>query len=653
MRLDRRLALTDIDVALAILGALFSAGLAIGLAMSGYRFIYVVAGAVPSVACIAYLALRTRRSLPLPSSRAEDRPSLYLVLNILFLLLLCYSILALYLRPEVYERPLGYFVSIGLMSAVVAVEILVSPPKKAHVLVAIVKIIIVALSLAWSQQLIFPDVMGSDPWYHQRFTAEMISDGHLPERVQYYRYPIMHLLTGTTSMVADLDYRTASMLSMNLAQVVCDLAFVFLLGRLVHSARAGLLAALMLAVSSNHIGIGFWMTPSYAAITFLPIILYLHFRIVREGQLRMVALSIVAMLALAQTHPLTSMCMAAMLVLSLIGLWMYRRTDPTGTGWKPVPASIAVTALFIIGLSLFWTISSGHMDWIVDRLTGGSDHALVQGGLAPTEDIVAVVESGPTGSSGAGAIELDGSEYMRSLPEWKRLFHQLGVFTFVTLAFVGSLALLSRKLRNENGLAVVLVVFVLIATAFFGLTFRLDILPGRWFLFSLVVAAVPVGVALLSVFGGTRNAMARMPLLGGFVFALTFVMIMIPTANADNPALKSFSTRYALTESELQAIDAALANWNGLIAADADYLYPAAEISGRREVSSIGDSLLSRDFTEHGDSMVVIREYILHDTFRLASYSLWQLDYDPRHELDEQGFSKVYDSGSVSAFTQS
>jgi hypothetical protein len=90
-----------------------------------------------------------------------------------------------------------------------------------------------------------------------------------------------------------------------------------------------------------------------------------------------------------------------------------------------------------------------------------------------------------------------------------------------------------------------------------------------------------------------------------------------------------------------------------LIAADADYLYPASQVSGGGPVSSIGNSLLSRDFTEHGDSMVVIREHILHDTFRLESYSLWQLDYDPRLELDEQGFSKVYDAGSVSAFVQS
>ena len=47
--------------------------------------------------------------------------------------------------------------------------------------------------------------------------------------------------------------------------------------------------------------------------------------------------------------------------------------------------------------------------------------------------------------------------------------------------------------------------------------------------------------------------------------------------------------------------------------------------------------------------LVLIRQEIVTNPFR-ARPGVFRLNYDPREALTQQGFSKIYDSGSVSGF---
>jgi len=123
-------------------------------------------------------------------------------------------------------------------------------------------------------------------------------------------------------------------------------------------------------------------------------------------------------------------------------------------------------------------------------------------------------------------------------------------------------------------------------------------------------------------------------------------MIMSPTANLDNPALSpNTQVRYALIESELQAVKTASNMWNKTIGVDGYYSelrmtsYSVKEIN--REIAYV-------NYTDCQDLFVLIRKEIVDRPF-LLSY-VYRLDYDPRDVLSNQIYSRVYDCDSVSGF---
>jgi hypothetical protein len=80
---------------------------------------------------------------------------------------------------------------------------------------------------------------------------------------------------------------------------------------------------------------------------------------------------------------------------------------------------------------------------------------------------------------------------------------------------------------------------------------------------------------------------------------------------------------------------------------DLDYL---PNLKGR--IVSICDQIYTQDFTSCQNMFVLIREEIIVNPFKILGYSPFRLNYDPKQTLDEQGFSKVYDCGSVGGFVK-
>ena len=353
-------AINELDKTLAFLGLLFSLILTIWLAITIDRPIYITVGIFSFLACAVYLL--TRRNLPLSAIPSIDQiranPWLYKVLNILFFLLLSYSILSIYLIPELYTRPLGYFISIALMAAIVAVEILFLSPNKSRIYFALFKIIILGLSLRWSQQLIFPSLVGIDPWAHQWFTLKILDAGHIPEGWGYSKLPVFHLITGAAMLITDLNYKMATMLSIGLLQVVCDTLFVFLLGRFILNAKVGLLAALLLMVANLHIVYGFWTIPNTAAVTLILPIIYLLFKIRKEKPTLAVSLSLLLMAVLILTHPIVTMCLAILLFVFWAGFQIYARLYGEKSA---TPVTLTIAILFTVAMFGYWTYVSGHL----------------------------------------------------------------------------------------------------------------------------------------------------------------------------------------------------------------------------------------------------------------------------------------------------
>lgn len=661
-----RKALDEPDRSLAMLGVLLAAGLTVWLALNMNEVTYTVAGIVSLLACLAYLVMRGRSSVTSsPISLVEAKPSTYLLLNILFCLLFSYSIISLYLRPDLYTRPVGYFVSIALMVAILGVEILFLPSRRSCTYFALFKIILIALSLEWSQVLLFSGPVGVDPWWHQWFTTSMLDEGHIPAGELYSQFPVMHLVVGATSLITDLSYKMSTMLSICLLHVVCNTMFMFLIGKLVHSFKAGLLAALLLAVANFHIWLGYWTVPNTLAATLILIIIYLLFKVKGAKPVAGMALALLSMGVLMLTHTIGALSLAILLFLFWLGFAAYHRmylkrdSLPHPRRFPRnvlprikanLPINLYLPVLFTAALMGWWR-HTGHLELLVrwSRIGFGASYF-----SAPPPDIP--VTPLPPDIPVSPPPEVTPTElvanWTQSIPVSEQLFVVIGLFLFFGISFIGVLYLISQRHGNRYSFPAVLGGFVLLAIAFFGMCTERWILADRWIFLSQILLAIPVGAAFLLLCGLSKNKLTKVSPVVMLFLALSFPMIVSPTANLDNRTfLPNVTVRYAVTESEAQAMDTLLSMGVRKIGTDAYY---DKLLIGREkdiELVQIDDPLITGDFNalDLHDTMVVIREEMAQHPIKFK-YGTYQLDYDARHALAEQHFSKTYDCGSVSAF---
>ncbi len=180
----------------------------------------------------------------------------------------------------------------------------------------------------------------------------------------------------------------------------------------------------------------------------------------------------------------------------------------------------------------------------------------------------------------------------------------------------------------------------------------LGIIEHRWHLFAQVLLAIPLAVALVFICQIPKERFAKAGMLSCIVFLLAFFMMMSPSANNDNHIFApNMGVRYAFTESELQAFDSVSGMWGGEIGADPHVIWPFFH-RFEGEIIPIGESLFTGDFGDHHDMLIMIREEIVERPFQVGLAGAIWLDHDPRPLLTEQGFSRIYDSGSVAGFVK-
>jgi hypothetical protein len=625
----------NLDVTLAALGGVLAIPLTIYFCIVRGSLIYTVAGVIVFLACLAYLFLR-RRSPTFALVQAEATPRIYLLLNILFFCLLTYSIAAFYLRPEPYTRPLSWFVALAAMAGVLAIEILFLPARKSAAYFALFKIIVIGLSLAWSQLLIFPSLVGADPWGHQMFTLKILDAGHIPSGFQYSQLPAMHLMIGGTMLITGLDYKMATMFSVSLLQVVCNIMFIFLLGKFIHSAKAGLLAALALGVANWHILSAYWTVPNDMAVIFIPIIIYLLFKLRQEKPKVSICLSVLFIAAVILTHTIATVMLVLVMFLIWLGFELYKklRYQAAQRAWVFLIVALVLT---VAGLTYWardyfiWSNLSGLVRAFEAALLRG--FTPLPGNLTPLQAAVVQYQT-------------------HIVPVSEQLFNQSGLFLFFGLALVGSFAMLGRNLRNRYGFALVIVSLLILAANFLVILPFQGWLVPRFNLLLQILLAIPLGIAFLWLTGLPSRKIASACLIGAIVFALSFLMVLSPQLNRDNRTISPNTiVRYAFTEFELQAFNTTSTFYDGKIGIDGYGVSPLQlALAPNNEISSIDDQLFSGNYDDCRDMLVLIRKEVVVNPWEISNLGAFRLDYDPRQALLEQGFSKIYDDGSVSGF---
>jgi len=622
MRYDIRLKdsplLHNLDRTLAIAGVIFSAILILYLGREIGRVVYLLTGVLALISCLLWLAIRKSHTFEfnLPDSR-----TLTSLWSICFFGLFALSILSVHFRPELYQRPILYFILTAVMAGAIACEILSSGRK--HAGLVLIQIVLLGVSIAWSQLLIFPSLLGVDPWYHSIFTTRIVDEGSIPMGSSYSRLPIFHLTIAATSLIAGLPYKFAAMVSVSLGQIICNALFVFLIAdHLFKNFRAGMLAALMVIIANLHIYMSFWSIPNGFSSVFIPIALYLlFFRFRDRFHASFAFLYIVVLATIILTHTITAMCMAILLFVIWGAFVIHRAYYKLQAENRE---SLNRAFAFMVAMFVYWTYSSGSLKTLVRLFEWGFS-------------IDTFVKT-PEEFRGYGAV----------IPLGEQLFNNLGMLLFFAFSFIGFFYMISRR-GSSSSFAMAWVGMAPLAIGFFSLISGYSVVEHRWWYFAQILLSIPLAVAIYIV--GTWKSRRPLHLYSfsfGFVVLLSILMITSPPANVDNLSFSPNSKmRFSLAEGEIESFKTLTEKWNGPIKTD-EY-FAGTQKFQNPQVSAFCQEIYSEDYLSLKESIVVIREAVVGRPFKIFS-SIYKLDYDLNEKLDGLRFSRIYDSNAVSGY---
>ena len=658
----------NLDSIIALVGAIFSLILITYLQLYIGLSIFTVTAVLVFLACATYLVLKQRRKLlDIPSILDfQATPSILLLADIVFFVLFIYSLWSFVFSPEPYVRPLGYFISIAAMSAILAAKILFLPSKNSPISFTLFQIILIALSLRWSVLLLFPSIVGLDTWVHQLMTLDMLgipgmlTEGYVGYSVQ--GLPVMYFTTGSTMLITGLSYKMAAMFSVSLLQVVCDLLFIFLIGRLLFNAKIGMLAALLVGIANWHIFFGYWSIPNSLGATFIIIILYVLLKLHRERVTGVIAPCVLAMAALILTHPMAALWLSILLFTFWLGFVVYKRLFKERLATLPVLAAALVFTMAVLG---WWAFGSGFLGTLQWMVTRGFDPSSTGFPQAPGGGIPAGAVAPPVGIAPPAAVTPPVGITPPEVPlppAWETLsgapleflFNSLGMFLFFAVSLIGCFYMLSRRFSNPYAFLMVIAGLVILGIGYFPMLIGLSVIEHRWWYLAQILLSVPLAVAVSLLFGLFKKRYLKAGLVIVLIFVLTFLSIMgLPSNQTNRTFSKNQIVRYAFTASELEALHTVLTNCEGTVAVDVLYTTAARtprliELQGKLE----GISFLTEDFSQCSSHVILVREEIVKHPIAWGAGVIHKLNYDPRQLLTGEGFSKVYDCGSVSGFVR-
>ncbi len=685
----------NFDSILASIGAVFSLVLIAYLQIKIDNPTYTITGILALLACVTYLALKQRQKLSdIPSILSfEAAPSILLLFDIIFFALFIYSLWSFAFRPETYVRPLEYFIIMAAMSAILAAKILFLPSRNSRLPFTLFQIIIITLSSQWSVLLLFPDMVGMDTWVHRLSVADLLDSGHLGGLYGIYaQLPIMNLTIGATSLVTGLSYKIAAMLSVSLLQAVCNALFIFLIGRLLFNAKIGLLAALLMGIANYYILFGYWTAPNFIGATLVVIILYLVLKFHKDRSTVAIPICGLLMVVLLLTHVIAALWLALLLFAFWLGFVFYKKLFKERVATRFL---LAVALIFTAALLSWWTFGTGSMQTIVFHLQQGQQPGpaslpyppgtapseimpttqVINGEIMPPTEVTPPPEvapptevtpppevAPPTEVTPPPEVAPPSTETLSSAP-FEFLFNSLGMLLFFALSFIGVFYMLSRKFGNPYTFYIAIAGILILGIGYFPMLAGYSLIEHRWWYMAEILLSIPLAVTfslLLSLF---KRRYLTASLVIAVIFVLTFLSIIgFPSNQTNRTFSKNQVVRFALTTSESQAIQTVSVNWKGTIGVDAFYarIKYTPELMNRLQgwgfrkgkLEWIQTGLLTNDFSRHSSRIFLIREEIVNQPFGSGQGNYYRLNYDPRQALTEQGFHKVYDSGSVSGFSK-
>ena len=588
--------LRDLDRTLAIAGVIFSVLLIIYLNQEFGRLIYLLTGILSLISCLLWLGIRKGHPLEF---QLPESGTLFKIFAISFFILYSLSILSVFYRPDFYERPLIYFILTSVMAGLIACETFISGRR--HIGLILIQIVLVGISVAWSQLLIFPSIVGVDPWFHQDFTNQILETFYIPEGDAYSRLPIFHLIIAASSLLTTLPYKFATMISVSLGQILTNGIFIFLIATsLFKNHRIGLLASLLVTIADNCIFMSYWSIPNSFIAVFIPIAFYiLMFKMKDESRIFFTILVTLLMITIVLGHTIVAMCMAILLFVGWCSLRVYQ------IYYSKIAEDISLIfpVSFTMMMFAWWTYASGSIETLGDLIKFGFS--------------IDYFETTPA----------EFEKYIINVPLNEQVFNNLGMFLFFTISFIGIFYMISRK-GNSSTFTFAWIGMIPLAISFFSIISGHSVIQGRWWYFAQLFLCIPLAVGLVAlVTWKCKRYISILAFIFVIVVPLCFFNIMSPVADVDNHFFSPESTMtHAFTSSEMQSISTIFTIRTNEIMTD-EYSAGSQKFI-YDDVFSFNEQISFHRFDELHGTTVLLRKNILYKPFKLYT-TTYKLDYNP------------------------
>lgn len=616
---DRRVAIAGVGLSLLAIAFILARGLDTN---------YIFPASIISASCASWFLVRR---IECTSKAAFSTRRVAIILVTAFFVLLTVSIISLQFRPNTYERPLLFFVSFALMAGVIAAEIPLSSLRMAPLILG--QIFITGVLLTWSGNVVFPNVIGLDNWWHQFFTRLIVESGQVPGNLGYSGLPLFHLLIGQGEILLDVNFKTALLYILVLSQLAVQMLITYVLARTIFgNHKIALFSALsmMFAVWA----IVFSMIPLPTSFGFTFVLLVLYFLLRMDGLMTTVMMLFLTFV-IVWSHTIASVCMLIVFASGFLATKISWDSFPSSTHYMKVTYIL----FFVVAMLAWWAYAAGA---VVDQFS-----ELILWGFS--RDVF---------------IDPSAKVANQVVPLGEALYGLAGIYLFYGLAVLGALFSISHR-GNAKAATVSTIGLALLGVGLVAMVGKLGFLQERWFYYSQVLLAVPLGAALYilsnaSVRWGkgdhTRWKVLPVVAVAVLVASLAFIASTNPKADLDNHALTpTTGIRFAFTESEIQGAAFASTSLHGTIYSDYDFgRNPSSSVFldylgvdvGR--TGSLDDALSNNEWTSNG-TVKVVRTYLADNTFRVGGWN-YRLDYDLIGSLYGSDLNKVYANGALSVY---
>ena len=428
----------------------------------------------------------------------------------------------------------------------------------------------------------------------------------------------MHLNVMDMRIITQLDPKDSLFLSIGLFYILSTL-FVFLLGQRLINTKTGLLAALLISITSFHIGWGAWLIPCSLGIGIFAMLLWLIFKGSRNVSSTLML--IIVSFVLVFTHTIAALVAALALVFFLIANQVFKRLS--GASGEQINVGYSFLALFWVFLLARWIYSfyspsksffDAALGWFVDALR---------------------VDVQYTGAAFEALATLQGT------------LNRAGFLMLIGFIVIGSLFWLSQKAISNKRAAIIIGALGLSVVTFVLPFFNIEnFIPGRWLPFIAVLGAAIAAGGILALSRLLNGRVMKSLLMVLIVFIFSMFMINSYGVNTRTPFYgKDYMQdpqRYAFNESELSAIDSISEIYDGKITTDNEYRKLPFE--GRVGLERVSSLSIEAD----SEGLVVIREYIY--THQFAGGGSERESRDLLDSFSSSGYNMIFNNGEVKAY---